>query len=271
MKPFLKWAGGKNWLVKKHSDLFPQEYKKYYEPFLGAGAVMFYLKPKSGYVTDINSELIGTYNAIKDHWREVEKELQKHQKEHSRKGNEEYYYKIRSATYSSDIKKAARMIYLNRTCFNGIYRVNQKGEFNVPKGSKENVVLPDDDFEAVSKVLKRIRIEHADYAKAISRAQEGDFLYCDPPYAIKEKGQGFLGYSGKRFDWEDQKKLAMLIISAKQRGVMTLVTNVDDPDVRELYEEEPGFSFIETARSCSISGGNKGRKKYKELIIKANY
>ena len=96
-------------------------------------------------------------------------------------------------------------------------------------------------------------------------------MYCDPPYAIKEKGQGFLGYTGKRFDWKDQERLAQFVISAKQRGVKILVTNVDDPDVRELYEAVPGFQFIETSRNCTIAGGNKGRSKYKELIIKANY
>ena len=254
-------------MVESHSDLFPEQYEKYYEPFLGAGAVLFHLQPKKGLVTDINEELIITYNAIKDSWSDIEKELKIHQKKHCK----EYYYQIRGTTYKSDIKKAARMIYLNRTCFNGIYRVNRMGKFNVPKGSKDHVILADDDFESISKILKRIRVECYDYTRAITRATQGDFLYCDPPYAIKEKGQGFLGYTGKRFDWEDQENLAQFVIHAKRRGVKILMTNVDDLNVRRLYEDEPGFTFVETTRNCTIAGGRKGRNRYKELIVKANY
>jgi len=144
--PFLKWPGGKRWLVSRYGYFFPRHFRRYIEPFLGGGSVYFYLQPNNSLLGDINQELINAYCAVRDNWKKIEKLLHFHQANHCN----DYYYFMRESQPSDPIEKAARFIYLNRTCFNGVYRVNQDGKFNVPKGTKDSVVLGTDNFKEIA-------------------------------------------------------------------------------------------------------------------------
>lgn len=171
--PFLKWAGGKRWMIYEHPELFPKEYNRYIEPFLGSAAVFFSLKPKKAILSDLNSELIETYCAIRDDYHRIETNLRKHHRNHS----ESYYYEMRSKRLRVTATRAAQFIYLNRTCWNGLYRVNLDGVFNVPIGTKTNVVLSTDNFQGISNLLKRVRLMNRDFEPIIAKAKEGDLLF----------------------------------------------------------------------------------------------
>lgn len=262
---FLKWAGGKNWFVKNQRHRLPTQYKRYIDPFLGGGSVFFYMEPKSATLSDVNRELILTYIAIQQDWQELNRKLYIHSQRH----NDDYYYKVRNQKPCEITSIAARMIYLNRTCFNGIYRVNRKGEFNVPRGSKDKVLIGQEDFEQRSKILQNAVLDCCDFEKTINVAEEEDFLFCDPPYAI-QKEQSFVGYTQNLFNWADQIRLANALDRARRRGVKILMTNANHPSVRALYENEEGFMLDEVSRYSSISGKAGGRKQYSELIVSAN-
>ena len=195
MEPFLKWAGGKRWLVEKQLSPIPIKFKRFCEPFLGSGAMLFHLEPKSAIISDINTELIETYRAIATDWESVYKVLLQYDKKHCK----EFYYKIRSISPRKSFLKAARFIYLNRTCWNGLYRVNRKGEFNVPKGTKDRVILSTDKFKDVSDLLKRCSIQNSDFSSIIDETQKDDFLFVDPPYTIKHNNNGFIKYNENIF------------------------------------------------------------------------
>ena len=259
------WAGGKNWFTKDHYKRFPKKYKRYIDPFLGGGSVFFYLEPKEAILSDINPELISTYQAIQQDWENVEKKLAEHAKKH----DSEYYYKVRNECPKNLTDIAARMIYLNRTCFNGIYRVNKKGKFNVPKGSRDTVITGLEQFEKRSSLLQRADITCCNYEETIKKAEKGDFLFVDPPYAVKDE-KTFVNYTSNLFSWNDQVHLAELLNEARKKGVKILMTNVDHPSISMLYEHKRGFKVDRVIRTCIISGKSKGRKEYSELIIKAN-
>lgn len=261
--PFLRWAGGKRWLISRHTDLFPEKYNKYIEPFLGGGSVFFHLQPKEAILSDLNKELISTYQAIKEDPISLVKSLQKHARKHSQK----YYYDMREKRPYSQKEIGARFIYLNRTCFNGIYRVNSNGEFNVPFGKKDNVLLDTDDFFHVSKILKNCTILHNDFEKTIDMANKDDFLFVDPPYTVAHNNNGFIQYNEKLFSWEDQVRLSKSLIEAKNRGVLIMMTNANHNNIRELYEDN--FNLLDLSRYTSISGQSKNRKSYSELIIRS--
>jgi DNA adenine methylase len=211
--PFLKWAGGKRWLIPHAGNLFPDSFDRYIEPFLGGGAVFFHLKPQKAILTDINGELIQTYKAIRDNWRLVFSHLQRHQDNHS----SDYYYEIRASKPRTPATKAARMLYLNRTCWNGLYRVNLKGEFNVPIGTKNTVLLDSDDFPALAKLLEGVRLECNDFEWAIDQATEDDFVFVDPPYTVKHNLNGFIKYNETLFAWKDQVRLRDAVDRAVRR------------------------------------------------------
>lgn len=229
--PFLKWAGGKRWLVSSYSDFLKLPYERYIEPFLGSGAVFFYLTPKRAILADSNKELINTYQAIKDDWKGVKRELQKHHRNHSKK----YYYAMRSSAPRTPHTKAARFIYLNRTCWNGLYRVNLKGEFNVPLGTKTRVVLESDDFEAISALLRNAELRNSDFEKIINLAGPGDLVFVDPPYTVKHNLNGFIKYNETLFTWSDQIRLRDSVIQAKERGATVLLTNAYHKSIKQLY------------------------------------
>jgi DNA adenine methylase len=264
IEPFLKWAGGKRWLVSAHGHIFNTHFKRYVEPFLGSGAVFFYLAPPKAILADSNKALIDTYNAIKNDWHKVYDELVKHQHNHST----DYYYKVRSLKLRSPHTKAAQFIYLNRTCWNGLYRVNLKGNFNVPKGTKDKVLLDSDDFENIAKMLLNAEIIAGDFEKAINKAQEGDLLFVDPPYTVNHNHNSFLKYNESIFSWDDQIRLSECIKKAKQRGVKICLTNADHLSVKQLYKDE--FVINSVPRASILSGLTQYRGKVTELLILGN-
>jgi DNA adenine methylase len=261
LQPFLKWAGGKRWLIYSAPELFSQNYNNFFEPFLGSGAVLFYLQPKRAYISDLNKELINAYIAIRDDYERVVCLLKIHQSLHSR----EYYYKVRESNPNTAYEKTARFIYLNRTCWNGLYRVNKEGNFNVPIGTKTNVILDTDDFESISRFLKSVNLNCCDFEETISKADKGDLIFVDPPYAVSHLNNGFLKYNEKLFSWSDQERLAKCLILAKKRGAFVIATNAHHECVKDLYKDE--FTLNTFTRSSLISGKNIGRKKTKELLI----
>lgn len=265
-KTFLKWAGGKNWFIKYQCQRLPQYYNRYIDPFLGGGSIYFYMEPNEAIISDINEELITTFIAIRNEWMKVEEGLQKHSKKH----NFEYYYNVRNMRPRKNATKAARMIYLNRTCFNGIYRVNRNGYFNVPIGTNNKVLLSSDKFEERSKILQNANILCQDFEVTIDLAQDGDFLFCDPPYTVQDNNNRFISYTERLFNWDDQVRLAEALNRAKNRGVQIIMTNVNHQSVRELYERIDGYQLDEVTRYSSISGQANGRQQYSELIISAN-
>ena len=266
--PFLKWPGGKRWFVCNHADWLPSEYGTYVEPFLGAGAVYFHLKPARALLGDVNADLVETYRAIKDDWQALESSLRYRQRRH-REDPDAYYYWLRAKVPGEVVQRASRFIYLNRTCFNGIYRVNQQGEFNVPRGSKDKVVIETDDFESMSKVLAGAELMAGDFEALIDRANSGDFAFCDPPYTVRHNYNGFREYNEVLFSWADQERLAQALTRAALRGVKIVCTNANHRSVRALYDSAL-FERRAVSRYSRISADNTGRSYFEELIIRAN-
>ncbi|MEG2643228.1 MAG: Dam family site-specific DNA-(adenine-N6)-methyltransferase, partial [Eubacterium sp.] len=260
---FLKWAGGKTWFVLTQSARFPKNYNQYIEPFLGSGAVFFYLKPQKALLSDVNRELITTYCSIKNEFDKVYDYLDMHAKNHSY----DYYYEMRDKKTRKTYTSAARMIYLNKACFNGIYRVNKSGSFNVPIGSLRDISFDRNELLYTSCLLKSATIKVQDFQKTIEEAVENDFLFCDPPYAVTNENGRFVSYTADLFTWEDQVRLSLSLEKARRKGVKILMTNVDHPAVRKLYQNYSGFKLNTIERVCKVSSVMKGRKKYQELIV----
>ncbi len=259
--PFLKWAGGKRWLASSHGHIFPPQYNKFIEPFLGSGAIFFALQPKQAILSDVNSDLIETYKTIKGHPLEIQELLERHQKKHSK----EYYYKTRASKPRNSITRTARFIYLNRTCWNGLYRVNLRGQFNVPIGTKTNVLLETDNFKAAAKLLNNSEIAHCDFEATINRANLGDLVFVDPPYTVKHNNNGFVKYNETLFSWEDQVRLKNALEKAQARGAFIISTNANHSSVRELYKDN--FKTCSVNRSSVLSGKPQFRGKVSELLI----
>lgn len=265
--PFLKWAGGKRWLVTSYPDFFPNSFNTYIEPFLGAGSVYFHLQPEKAILGDFNHELIATYRAIQTEWEALQNSLRYRQRRH--REDDDYYYQLRARTPSALIQRASRLIYLNRTCFNGIYRVNQKGEFNVPRGTKDKVLIETDDFEGMSKLLGGAELVAGDFEKLVDRAQPGDFVFADPPYTVLHNYNGFRKYNEVLFSWADQERLAEALSRAAGRGAKILCTNANHSSLRNLYSR-PEFTLEVVSRASRISAANTSRKHFEELIIRSN-
>lgn len=263
--PFLKWAGGKRWFVSLKSELFPTKFNTYFEPFLGAGAVFFAINPEKAVLSDLNKSLILTYKAIKEDWKKVKTNLDIHHQKHSKT----YYYETRKLTKLDKFENAAQFIYLNRTCFNGIYRVNSQGEFNVPIGTNNNVTLEKDNFEEISNSLSNVELLDSDFETVINRAKNNDFLFVDPPYTVRHNNNGFISYNEKLFSWDDQKRLAKALKRAKDRGVKLILTNADNINIKKLYEKK-GFYLDSISRYSSISAQSSNRRQFDELLVCAN-
>ena len=259
--PFLKWAGGKRWFMAKHRDKFPPMYSKYIEPFLGSGAVYFYLQPQQAILSDTNAELISTYCAIQKNWKRIVKILEWHQEKHCSK----HYYEIRERKYTDKYYHASRFIYLNRTCWNGLYRVNLSGVFNVPIGTKTQVLLGSDRFRETSALLTNAQLRVCDFEESIDEAKEGDFIFADPPYTALHKNNGFLKYNNKIFCWEDQVRLFEALMRAKNRGTHIMLTNGDHKSIRDLFS--PLGRVYSVERSSIIAGDSRFRNIANEIIV----
>ncbi|ABW66631.1 DNA adenine methylase [Desulfosudis oleivorans Hxd3] len=251
-------------MVKRYENLFPSEYRTYIEPFVGSGAVFFHLNPEAAILSDKNKELINSYHAIKKDWRLVYAHLKNHNKNHSK----DYYYKIRGSKPRSEFTKAARLIYLNRTCWNGLYRVNCKGEFNVPIGTKTNVILDTDNFHLISVTLSNTELLSDDFQNVIDKAQTDDFLFVDPPYTVKHKNNGFLKYNETLFSWEDQVRLKESLLQANSRKAKILLTNANHKSIINLYKNY--FNIRTLTRKSIIAGQPRFRNNCEELVA-TNY
>ena len=258
--PFLRWAGGKRWLINSGVNFYPKEYQTYIEPFLGGGAVFFFLNPKRAILSDINENLVQTFQAIKDDWKTVFDGISKYQKKHSK----EFYYQERDKKRLLPHDKASQLIYLNRTCWNGLYRVNSDGLFNVPKGTKDTVVFENDNFEAISKRLLNAELICSDFERTIAKAKKGDFVFADPPYTVKHNENGFLHYNEKIFSWDDQERLHKSLKEADERGVNFTLTNANHCSIRDLYKD---FDQHTLQRNSILAAIPSNRKKIEELLV----
>ena len=258
--PFLKWAGGKRWLVTNHPDLFPFSPDHLIEPFCGSSAVFFAISPKTATLSDSNSRLIECYQIIQNDADRFERYFKHFCRSHSR----DFYYDIRLAELYDPAERAAQFVYLNRVCFNGIYRENLLGQFNVPMGTKPRASLTTDNFSAVSDVLKSATLLHCDFEVSINRAQFGDFLYVDPPYVTKHNFNGFAKYNQRIFSWSDQERLARAVVRAHRRGASIVVSNANHEDLRGLYA--PHFTLLSLNRTTVIASKPSHRGKTTEMV-----
>ena len=259
---FLKWPGGKRWFVSKYSKVIPTNYNKYIEPFLGSGSVFFYLKPAKAIISDINHELINVFMIMRDYPSKIRTHLLNHQKNHSH----EYYYLVRSNKSSDEIENAARFLYLNRTCFNGMYRVNREGLFNVPLGTKKNFIYDIDVFDVYADILRNADIQAVDFEQTLKKSEKNDLVFVDPPYTVSHNQNSFIKYNEKLFSWQDQERLAKNLLYAKERGSIILSTNANYKKLRDLYQSY-GFYTRVVIRYSSISGKAENRKIQEELVI----
>lgn len=276
IKPFVKWAGGKNGLINSLISFIPKNFNSYFEPFVGGGALFFYLKnlnilnSKKIYLNDKNAELINAYKQIKINPNKLLEELEILKNNHSK----EYFYKIRNLDrdfdfYSlSEVFRAARFIYLNKTCFNGLCRYNAKGNFNTPMGSYKNPKIYDKDLIfSVHEVLKNVSITNKDFEVVSLKAKKGDFVYFDPPYYPINKTSSFVSYTDN-FSANEQIRLYKLFKMLDCEGIKVLQSNSNTDFIKELYKD---FEIIEVISKRAINCKGDKRGKIMELIIRGNY
>ena len=275
-KPFVKWVGGKRQLIPELLKYIPKNFNNYFEPFVGGGALFFelynlgILKNKKVFLFDINEELINTYKIIRDYPNELIEKL----KEFKSKHNKEFYYQIRELDKTDNYKnldniiKAARFIYLNKTCFNGLYRVNKKGYFNVPMGKYKNPkILDENNILLVSKALQNTIIKHSDYKKVLEYAQKEDFIYFDPPYYPLNETSNFTSYTQKEFLEKEQIELFETFDILSQKRCFVLESNSDTEFINNLYKK---FKIEKVFANRSINSKANNRGKISEVLIR-NY
>ncbi len=261
-RPFLKWAGGKTKLIPQYSPYFPQKFATYYEPFLGGGAIFFHLLPQRAVLLDINPELVNVYCCVRDRVDELIQRLRDHRDRHC----QEYYYFIRGCTCTSAVERAARMIYLNKTCFNGLYRENSRGQFNVPMGRYKNPGIFDPELlYAAAIALQNAEIAVAPFETVLEYANSSqDFIYFDPPYYPISSTSNFTAYNRHSFKPQDQVRLRDTVVELARRGVQVMVSNSDCPFIRDLYRDFYLHPIL-AARSINSNGNRRG--KITELVI----
>ena len=266
--PFLKWTGGKRQLLPELLARVPKSYEVYHEPFLGGGALFFALGPRRARLSDANRELVRTYQVVETEVSFLMRELESLGRGHAKEGLV-HYLKVRSVgTPPSRVAEAARMIYLNKRCFNGLYRVNKKGQFNVPMGKWKMppALFDEDNLLACSRILRQedVMIACADFRASLKSPRAGDFVYLDPPYVPLTETANFTCYTMEGFGPKDQKELAELVRGLKDRGIKILLSNAGNKTVRELYPE-PFFKVEEVVASRNISC--KKREDVVEYLI----
>ena len=273
-KPFVKWAGGKRQLIPVLNKEFPQKFGTYFEPFLGGGAVLFHLLSQNPNqkcsVSDLNSDLVLTYITIRDRVEELISSLKKHSKKYSDDKNS-YYYQIREKEPKEQIEKSSRLIFLNRTCFNGLYRVNSKGKFNVPLGRYSNPnIVNEENLRAVSGILQsqKITITCRDFSSILEDAKKDDFIYFDPPYQPVSQTANFTSYTNRDFNFEDLKRLADLCNDLDSKGCKVILSNSNTSEVKDMFDRNWKIKKIQVNRA--INSDSKKRTGHSELVIK-NY
>lgn len=266
--PIVKWVGGKRQLMFELLKNMPKSYNRYFEPFIGGGALFFELQPQNGYISDMNEELINLYTVVRDDVYGLIDDLNKH------KVSKEYFIKTRNFDRTekynslSDVKKASRFIYLNRTCFNGMYRVNSQGQFNVPYGNYKNPRIVDaENLINCSKLLKNTEICCGDFSEILNKVQKGDFVYFDPPYVPLNETSSFTSYTKDGFDLDMQFKLRDVCDELDSMGVMFMLSNSDTKLVNELYSN---YEIKKVFASRAINANGNGRGKITEVLVR-NY
>ncbi len=267
-RPFLKWAGGKAQLLSKLLEKMPEEFNAYHEPFMGGAAMFFALyrqglvKGRQVYLSDANKELVDTFKAVRSRINMLISKLRTHHYD------KDYYYEVRSQDPDSMplYEKAARMIFLNRTGFNGLYRVNSKGKFNVPFGRYKNPTICDEpNLRAVSRALKGVFISSGSFEKVLNRANPGDLVYFDPPYVPVSSTAYFTAYSSTGFGQQDQTRLAQVFSALSGRGVQVMLSNSDTPLVRKLYAD---FHIQRVLATRLVNSRSDRRGPVYEVIVR---
>ncbi len=264
-QPFLKWAGGKAQLLEQFEPFFPSAISSYCEPFLGGGAVFFHLKARfpemRAALRDNNPELINCYQVVRDRVQALMKRLDEHL-EQFRKHAEPYYYDTRRLhNPTGPVERAARMIFLNKTCYNGLWRVNGKGQFNVPIGSyrPDRVSLYDEaNLLLASAALQNVDLRVQDFRKTVNEAQPGDFLYVDPPYYPLSRTANFTSYTQEDFGPKEQEELTQDLAKAGERGAFVMLSNSDTPQTRHLYRSFT-LESVQARRAVNCDGAKRGR------------
>ena len=273
VKPFVKWAGGKRQLVPTIlANHLPKNYnlQTYYEPFIGGGALLFSLQPKKAVINDSNAELINCYKTIKNSLDELIEDLKNH------KNNEYYYYDIRdwdrekNFKSKTEVQRASRIIFLNKTCYNGLFRVNSQGQFNVPFGKYKNPnILDIAVLKAVNKYLNenQVRILNSDFQEAVKDAKRGDFIYLDPPYDPVSETASFTGYDVNGFNKQEQRRLKEVFDDLNSRGCHILLSNAYTEFIEDLYKD---YQHTKISAIRAINCNGKKRGKVDEILVK-NY
>ncbi|MCR4403671.1 MAG: DNA adenine methylase [Firmicutes bacterium] len=253
-RPFVKWAGGKGQLVEQLAARMPGRYSAYHEPFVGGGALFFHLTPKRAFLSDLNEELVNAFLVVKNDCESLLRRLRQY------KNSAEFYYEIRALDPKKldSVERASRFIYLNKTCYNGLYRVNRQGRFNVPFGRYKNPVYADEvQLRLASQALQHADIRVADFEIVLDRAEPGDFVYFDPPYQPISDTSNFTSYTADAFDESQQRRLATVFRELDKRGCHVMLSNSDSPVIRDLY----GGFRIETVmakRYINCKGDRRG-------------
>lgn len=274
-KPFVKWVGGKRQLAQQFRDLdlyppdnFNPERATYFEPFVGGGAMFFDLLPKRAVLSDLNKELVITYNVIKSDLDKLIKKL----KEHHKNNSKEYFLEVRAQDTNklSDVNIAARFIYLNRTCFNGLYRVNQSGQFNVPYGKNKNPLICDKiNLQKVHDSLQNVKILHQGYENVLKKARKGDFIYFDPPYYPVNPTSSFTSYTKEGFLEKEQTELRDVFVELHNRGCFVMLSNSDTRFINDLYSKNIDKSItihkVYAGRAINSKGNKRG--KITEVVV----
>ncbi|KKR32396.1 MAG: adenine methylase protein [Candidatus Falkowbacteria bacterium GW2011_GWF2_39_8] len=273
-KPFVKWVGGKRQLLKQFRDLnlyppegFNPKTATYFEPFVGGGAMFFDLLPKKAVLSDMNLELVTTYNIIKSNVSGLIKKLKEHQSNNSKN----YFIEIRAQILQgmSDTDVAARFIYLNRTCFNGLYRVNKSGQFNVPFGENKNPLICDEvNLRKISSSLVNTKIIHQDYKKILEKAKKGDFIYFDPPYYPVNLTSNFTNYTKEGFLENEQEELRNTFVELSKRGCFVMLSNSDTPFINTLYSNlGKKIKIHKVLATRAINSKSEGRGRINEVVV----
>lgn len=272
LQPFTKWTGGKRQLLPVIRELMPKTYNRYFEPFVGGGALFFDLAPKDAVINDFNAELINCYQQIKDNPQELIEILTVHQEYNSK----EYYLDLRSADRDeridmmSEVQRAARILYMLRVDFNGLYRVNSKNQFNVPYGRYKNPKIVDENLvSAISTYLNnnQIEIKKGDFEKAVLDVQPGDFVYFDPPYIPLSETSAFTSYTHEGFSYDDQVRLRDTFKKLSDTGAYVMLSNSSSFLVEELYRDF-NIHYVEATRTNGAKSSSRG--KISEIIV-TNY
>jgi DNA adenine methylase len=260
-KPFLRWAGGKSWLTKHLNKIIGDiEFQNYHEPFLGGGAIFFALESsKNSYLSDLNAELVDTYLALKTDPLKVIRAMKMYE------NTEDFYYDTRNSSYTDPSEKAARFIYLNQTSFNGLYRVNQEGRYNVPYGYRSKPFLEENKLIQASQYLQKASITCGDFTSGKKKIRVGDLVFLDPPYTVSHNNNGFIKYNQKLFSIEDQKRLSKFIDYIKARGAYYILTNAAHPEIGKIFDK--GDNQIELSRASLIGGEYAKRGQTTEYIF----